>query len=297
MFLTLDTLERYNACENGKKWFARYFPNGGELMDVITHKYVTPEVLHWGYTHLTTTEEEREIYWQKLKVDVQDRWTIYESDNITNSSYVTRSSRVKDSEYIFGCKDVVESKNISSSKNIERSKQVFSAEFVYDSEQVMHSKNVNQSVNIINSDYVIRSSSVLNSAVVTNSHYVHSLVAGRTKQIKDSAFIADCSNLKNCLFCTGIHDSEYMLFNQPIDPDQFDMIKKQLQSIMAGWKADFTKGEWPEETVPLDFPHLQRNVIKQFANLPEAFWRWVKTLPGYNPSVLYAITFQADLIQ
>lgn len=296
MFLTLETLEQYRACESGKKWFARHFPEGGELIDVISHKYVTPEILHWGYTHLTTTEEEREIYWQKLNIDVAERWTIYESDHIVDSSYVTRSSKVRSSSYIFSCKDVVDSNNISGSKNIERSRQVFNGEFVYDSEKVYLSKNINQSLNVINSDYVVRSSSILNCAVITNSHYVHSLIVGRTKQIKDSAFITDCYNLKSCLFCTNIHDSEYMLFNQPIDPDQFDMIMKQMQNIMSGWQADFVKEEWPEETIPLDSPQLQRNVIRQFENLPEVFWRWVKTLPGYDPGILYAITFQTNLI-
>lgn len=297
MFLTLDILERYGACESGKKWFARNFPKGAELIDVITHKTATPEILHWGYNHLTTNEAEREAYWKKLEVVTLDRDSIYNSDHVSDCTYVSRSSKVKLSNFIFNSIDIYDSNNVSSSRNVEHGHQVLSSEFVYYGEQIMHSKNVNECTNIINSDYVVRSTSVMNSAVVTDSHYIHGLAAGQTRQIKNSAFIFNCQNIKNCMFCTGIHDVDYQLFNQPIDPDQFDLIMKQMKKVMDDWRAEYVKGEWPEGTIPLDFPAIQRNTINQFANLPEAFWRWVKTLPGYDPNILYAIIFQADLIQ
>ena len=68
MFLTLEILERYNACEKGKEWFTHFFPNGGELMDVIQHRFVHPETLHWGFANLITTQEEREAYYKKLAI-------------------------------------------------------------------------------------------------------------------------------------------------------------------------------------------------------------------------------------
>ena len=297
MFLTLEILEKYDACESGKKWFEHYFPDGGELIDIINHKFVTPDILHWGYTNLTTTSEEQEAYWRKLNVDCERRWSIYESDNITNGSFVSRSSRVKLGAYVFGSKDVTDSTNVLSSSNVERSSKIFNSEFVYDSHKVSHGKNITESVNVVNSDYVVRSSSVMNAAVVTNSHFVNSLTTGTTKQIKNSMFIADCENMKNCLFCANTKNGEYLLFNQSIDTDQFDMITKQLTSILGGWQAELVCDHaWPGETIPLDSPQIQRNVLRQYKNLPETFWRWVKTLPYYNPSILYALTFQPHML-
>lgn len=297
MFLTLDTLERHGACDSGKKWFARYFPNGGELIDVLRHPRVSPEILHWGYNHLTTSLEEQEIYWKQLNISTPARWSIYESDNITNGSYITRSSRVTASDYVFSCKDIVDSNSVSASSFVERSRQIFDSEFVYDSQKVYMSKNVNQSMNIVNSDYCVRSSSIMNAAVVTRSHYVHSLRVGVTKQVTDSAFIIDCTNIKHCLFCANLDNKEYMIFNQPVEPEQFDMIMTQMKNLLAGWQAEYVKDEWPEEMIPLGAPQLQRNIAKQFAHLPEPFWRWVRTLPNYNSSILYSITFQGNLIK
>lgn len=292
MFLTINDLARLEACEEGIKWFQRWFPNGGELKDVITHKYVSPEMLHWGYTHLTTTKEEQELYYDKLDINTSNRWTVYESDKITDSTYISRCSRVKNSAFVFSSEDVLQSDNISACSNIEGSSQIFNSEFVYDSQQVYQSKNITESKNIINSDYVIRSNDVMNAAVVTNSFAIQGLCIDATKQIQNCGFIIDSINLKNCLFCANVQDKEYMLFNQPIEPVQFDMIMKQLRGILGDWHAELVKGDWPKETIPLDFPVIQCNVMKQFANLPKAFWRWVVTLPNYDNNILYSIIFQ-----
>jgi hypothetical protein len=64
-----------------------------------------------------------------------------------------------------------------------------------------------------------------------------------------------------------------------------------------GWDAELVKdNEWPECTIPLDMPTIQRNVLKQYEALPESFWRWVKTLPGYDPGILYHLTYNRDLL-
>ena len=32
-----------------------------------------------------------------------------------------------------------------------------------------------------------------------------------------------------------------------------------------------------------------------FENLPDDFWQWVKTLPNYDPEILYSMTFNSTL--
>jgi hypothetical protein len=297
MFLTLETLEQYKACENGKKWFARHFPEGGELIDVISHKYATPEILHWGYTHLPTTAEEQRIYWEKLQIDCEETATIYECDHIKDCKWVTRSSHVEDSEFVFSSKNVTHSEDISLSEDVSDSQKIFGSEFVYSSKRVAHSKNVTDSYNIVNSDYVVNSHSIMNASAVTNSAFVDAWLVGGSRQLKDCRFIMDCTNLKHSLFCHKISDGEYMVFNKQVDAADYELIVKQLDKILANYEAELVvEGEWPYHTIPLDSPKIQRNIIKQYGNLPSTFWRWVKTLPGYDPSVLYAITYSKELI-
>lgn len=297
MYLTLDILERFGACDSGKKWFARYFPNGGELIDIISHKYATPEILHWGFHNFTTTPEEQEAYWVRLNVNVPNRCTIYESDNITDSCYVSRSSNITNSNFVFSSAEVSNSNDIMGSQTVEDSNQVFISEFVYGSNKVYYGKNITESTNIVNSDYVVRSRSVMNSAVVTDSCFVSALDSGRTKNIKNSAFIYECINMKRCMFCSGIDNGENLLFNKPIDADELDLIMKQLKSVLGDYSADYVRdGEWSGKEIPLKTPQIEHNLISQYSKLSEKFWRWVATLPNYDSQILYTIIWQARLL-
>lgn len=297
MFITIDTLEKFEACEHGKKWFERHFPNGAELIDVINHRTVTPEILHWGYTNLATTAEEKAAYLAKINVYCDNIESIYESHNIKNSVWVSRSSEVENSSFVFSSKSITDCEDILSSEEVSNSRNIYSSEFVYDSAKVFDSKNINNSTNIVNSDYVVNSRSVMNAATVTNSAFVNGWLPGETKQIRDCRFIMACSNLKHSLFCCNIHDGEYMMFNKQIDASDYEIIIKQLDRILADYCSELVvDNEWPSHRIVLDSPRLQRNIIKQYDHLPKPFWRWVKTLPGYDATVLYGITYNPNLL-
>jgi hypothetical protein len=204
---------------------------------------------------------------------------------------------VEDSEFVFSSKNVTNSEDISLSEDVSDSQRIFGSEFVYSSKRIAHSKNVTDSCNIVNSDYVVNSHSIMNASAVTNSAFVDAWLVGGSRQLKDCRFIMDCTNLKHSLFCHKISDGEYMVFNKQVDAADYELIVKQLDKILANYEAELVvEGEWPHHTIPLDAPKIQRNIIKQYGNLPSTFWRWVKTLPGYDPSVLYAITYNKELI-
>ena len=38
------------------------------------------------------------------------------------------------------------------------------------------------------------------------------------------------------------------------------------------------------------------NFSKFFEDLPNDFWQWVKTLPNYDPEILYSMTFNPTLL-
>lgn len=298
MFITLEKLEEFGACEKGRVWFEKYFPNGGELEDILHHKHITPEILHWGFAHLYGTEADKEYYWEKLQINSPKRETIYESEKIDNSVYVSHSYRVYNSEYIFSSKNIKSCNNVFGSDNIQDSSQIFGSEFADNSKQVLQCKNITNSQNIVYSDFVVDSHSIINSVAVTDSAFIGGLQFGHTKQIKNSRFVSDCTNVKHCLFCHNIHDAEYMIFNKQVDRSDYELIVHQLDNLLKNWDAELVKNrDWPEYVIPLDAPQVQRNIIKQYADLPEPFWRWIKTLPMYDASILYALTFNNKLLE
>lgn len=298
MFVTKEILEKYNACQSGTKWFERHFPDGGELIDVIKHPKVDRETLHWGFTTLPTTEEEKTAYRAKLKIDCgDDNYSIYGSDNVLKSKYVTYSSNVRDSEFVFHSKEIENSTSILHSDTVENSNRIYGSSFIYDSEKIINSKNVTESNNIINSDYVLNSHHIYCASGIKNSAYIADIGFAETRHVSDSYFISGGKHLDHCLFCFGIENQSYQLFNQPIDEIEYKMIIRQMESILRDWEPELVKENyWPEKTIPIDTPTLQRHAGKQWASLPDRFWQWVKTLPGYDSGIMYSLTFQSDKV-
>lgn len=292
MFVTLDKIKSAGEpCAEGLLWFERWFPNGAELSDVIQHKYVNTEFLHWGYTHLDSTKEEKTLYWKKLKVDDESRLTCHLSEEVSESYCVRRSTLVEGSRYVGSSKSVFDSEMISNCTNVENSKEIYASEFVEDSSKIINCRNVVRSNNVVASNFVVDSKFVWNSSVVTNSMCVGGLFPDSTKKIDTCAFIDNCENLHHCLFCSGQKNGEYLLFNQSIAPMQFDLIKKQLDRILSDWEPAVVEN-WPEPSIILESPKVVLNVAERYGNLPESFWRWITTLPNYNPDVLYTIIMQ-----
>lgn len=298
MYITKEILLSHNACGQGLKWFERTFPNGAEIIDVINHKYADKHFLHWGFANLTTTDEEKEAYRKKLNINCgYANYSIYESDNVAGCSYVTHSSRIDGCEHVFYSNDIKNSNCILRSNSVENSKLIYGSDFVFDSNKVVNGKNINNSQVIINSDYIINSHHIFGAAGIKNSAYIADIGFAETKQIKDSYFISGSKNLDHCLFCYGIENKSYCLFNEPIDEMEYTMIVRQMNSILETWEPEFVKDNfWPERTIPLDAPVLQRNAIKQWAGLPDRFWAWVKILPYYSDSIMYSLTFQGDKV-
>jgi hypothetical protein len=197
---------------------------------------------------------------------------------------------------VFGSKNINESNNISHSKIVEGSECVYNSFLVTNCYGVVDSKNITDSTNVVCSEFVVGSRGVFNGNMITDSNFVSAFAKGGVRDITDSSFIMSCSNLKNCLFCEGISDKEYHIFNKPVPPKTFEAIYKQMDLILGTFEVHLTL-EWPKGTVPLDTPRINRNVIKQFRDLPDDFWEWVATLPNYDPLVLYSIVFNSDKIK
>jgi hypothetical protein len=298
MYLTLDTIQKLDIDDRSRAWLKTHFPNGAEIIDIFNHQFISPDFLHWIYVNFTTTDKEKEAYRKKLKINCGDaNYSIYCSNDVAGCSYVTHSSHIDGCERVFYSNDVRDSNNILHSNNVENSKLVYGSDFVYDSERVINGKNVNASTAIVNSEYVVHSRCIFGATNIKNSAYISDIGFAETKQISDSYFISGSKNLNHCLFCFGIENQSYQLFNKPIDEMEYTMIVRQMQSILRDWEPELVKDNyWPQRTIPLDSPILQRNAITQWKNLPDRFWDWVKTLPNYREDIMYSLTYQGDKI-
>lgn len=296
MYLTVKILEEHGACGPGLKWFERRFPEGADLSQILQEPSTTPYFLNWGLAHLSYTEEEKNQCWKRLEIENSNG--VYESNQVSNSSVVSRSSVVKDSQYIFSSHHVSNCANVTNSTEIHNSFSIYGSNFIESSSRVLLSNTVKNGEGVVGSDYVINSRWVINGKTITNSAFIGALTPGGASSIRDSYFIANSSNLSKSLFCFGANGGEYMLFNKKIELIDYEFISGQLKTMLGDWTPELVKGKcWPTYAIPLDMPQIQRNVYKQFASFPENLIRWIKTLPGYDQTIMYSITLNTEFLK
>lgn len=284
MHITLELLQKRAACQEALDFFAKHYPDGAELIDLINRAHLPDQFLHWGFQHLETSEEEKEAYRKKMKI--VDSVGVYGSSDINQSYIITDSRCVDNSNNIHSSKNVTNSNNIYNSTYIESSNQIWKSFVIENSFRVLDSKNVVQSNEVISSDYVVESSGVYES-----SNIVNSIAIWKSETMTNCGMCFGCHNLNHALFCEQIQDGEYMLFNKPIDKVRFNIIYRQFCNQFKP-QLTLMSTTWQKGSAP----RIYRDYRKHTQDISESFWEWVKTLPGYNPDILYSLTFNPQFL-
>lgn len=288
MFITKETLEKYNACEQGIKFLEKYFPDGAEMLELIQTRHIPHDMLHWGYEHLNWNKDELDMYCKVL--EIVDSEYFYSSEKLFDSSFITNSKGVYSSSFVFDSQNIRSSKYIYNSKDVDNSNIVSESSFVYDSKKIYNSANITNCSNMLDIIYglnskncirtkgAVESSEIFNSAATENCH-----------------FCASVDTLTNCLFCFDINDQENMLFNRPISEKVLTNIKTQYLNIMKDFSIQISE-PIPEGSVN-DKIKLNTDFCSYFSNIPQTFWNWVKTLPNYDAEIMYKITLNPVFLE
>jgi hypothetical protein len=284
MYITLDLMQKRGACQEALDFFAKHFPNGIEMMDAIEMRHIPVHFLHWGYQHLDPNKEEEKAYWKRIEVTNSEG--VHESFCVNNSTIVSSSKQVDNSEEVYKSENISNSTYIVSSEFVDNSEDVGMSEFVDNSENVLNSKNVDNSDEVCASNYVIGSHGVFKSDNIVNSNIIW-----WSNNLTDCSFCSHCADLKNALFCQGLKEGEYLLFNKPIDQVRYEMIAKQFKKYMPSIKLT---NDWKRYFGEL--PHINYDLRKHIQKIPAKFWDWVKTLPGYDASIIYSLTFDPQFL-
>lgn len=287
MLVTVELLHKLKACNQGIRYIERFYPNGAEMIDIIRDKHISKEFLHWGREHLTSNEEELAAYCEACKIiNTEGFWY---SVNVQDSKYVIRSKNVTDSISIFNSADVQGSKDIVESENIADSKQVFYSSMIEECQKIFKGINISESINICNSTMVARSKSVIDSTNVFDSSEII-----KSNTVTNSHFCQECYNIESCLFCYGLENAEYHIFNKPVDKNRYEVIEKQYKKYMNELLV-FIR-DWPQDLVIYTSTQPTRKFDDWYFAISKRFWKWVRTLPGFNTTMLYDITMLPEIL-
>ena len=287
MLITAELLRKYKGCEQGIKYIERFYPNGAEMIDIIRDRHINKEFLHWGREHLTHTAEELEAYCEACKIVNTDGF--WYSVDVSDSKSVVKSKNVQNGIGIFGSTDVAYSTDIVNSENVTNGHQIFYSTMIDDCEKIYKGINIVNCVNICFSTMVANSRNVIDSKNVFDSSEII-----KCNTVTDSHFCQNCTNIENCLFCYDLHDAQYCIFNKPVDKNRYEMIARQYQKYMDILLA-FMR-EWPCELLVEMYVAPTRKFDDWYTPISDKFWKWARTLPGYDSMMLYNITMLPEIL-
>lgn len=238
----------------------------------------------------------------------EEVFEIVNSSIILKSFYIDYSSRVRDSENVFKSKYVAFSKDIKNSKrvyssiNVENSQYVNASSNVLGSAEVDDSSKIQYSQNVFNSDEISNCYGVYFCKKIENSLGVFNVSTG-----KEIYFSTDLENCSYCLFCSGLKDKSFCLFNQEIGLKDWFVIKELLlnkwseedKSLYKVVSFENDNNEWCGfrylSKTNASFSYVaQRNF---FQELSLKFLKYIRSMPYYNEWLLYQITMSPKILE
>ena len=310
MIFSIDKLSGVNDYRGYKKLIERTnFPK--EPMELI-------DAMGWVQSY--SSNEEKVLFselfsdWRTyvgmtpLEVEkFEEVFEITDSHIILSSFCIDSSSRVRDSE------NVSNSKYIAFSKNIKNSERVYASSNVENSHYISVSFNVLGSTEVKDSSKIQYSQNVFNSNEISNCYAVYSC-----KEVEDSLGIFNVStgkeiyfstNLENCsycLFCSGLKDKKFYLFNQEIGSKDWFIIKELLLNKWSEEDKNLYKVISFEDDdkkwygfKTFNYSATLSYVAQRdfFQSLSSKFLKYIRSMPYYNDWLLYQITMNPKILE
>lgn len=281
MFITQEILNKYHACNAGKKIMQKLYPDGAEVMELLDDKRLPVEMFHWGMRYLPVTTEEELKYYKVCEIE--------------DSEEVCDSTDVKRSKYIDSSKEVHDSLRINSSKVVYDSENVSSSDEVYASQYVVSSSNINLSDHVYASDKIAMSNRVAHSKNIGESNDIarceeisHGRGLYRCNNVENSAFSSFLSYSSDCFFCTDLQYSRYMVFNKPATQEVIEEIRTKLKEFST---ERLNLLQFNKDYLFTTDARFCENFGEYYLTISDDFWNWVKTLPNFDPFIMYRITY------
>ena len=215
----------------------------------------------------------------------------YNCQNIQDSQYIVNSNDVDSSSFVHESADISHCSDIYKCDDVTNSSLIFDSQFIYDSEKIFGVTNAVKSCNVLSSARVYNSANIYSCSDINSCSELR-----HCDKMEKSFFCADSKNLKNCIFCFGLEDKEYHVFNKPISKEMFEIILAQYMRQTKDMELDYLREPWPENMLIPSLPNSFAYHNKHYLQINDKFWRWARSVPGYDADLLYNITLNFDVL-
>lgn len=215
----------------------------------------------------------------------------YNCQNIQDSQYIVNSQNIDSSSFVHESIDVSHCSDVYRCEDVTNSSQIFDSQFIYDSIKTFGVTNAVKSANILISARVYNSTNIYVCSDINSCGELR-----HCDKMETSYFCANSKNLKNCLFCFELENAEYHIFNKPVSKEIYDIVLTQYMRQTKDMELDYLREQWPENMLIPSLPNPFAYHNKHYLQINDKFWRWVRSVPGYDADLLYAITLNFDVL-
>lgn len=233
--------------------------------------------------------------------EITDSHIILSSFCIDSSSRIQDSENVSKSKYIAFSKDIKNSERVYASSNVENSQYISNSFNVLGSAEVKDSSKIRHSQNVFNSNEISNCYAVYSCKEVEDSLGIFSVSTG-----KEIYFSTDLENCSYCLFCSGLKDKKFYLFNQEISSKDWFIIKelllnkwteedKNLYKVISFEDDDKKWYGFKTFNYSASLSYVAQRDF--FQSLSSKFLKYIRSMPYYNEWLLYQITMNPKILE
>lgn len=284
MKLTLELLRDYNLNPLFVSYLEKNGLLGADLKEILQHEGVPLELLFYLKKYLKFDDEEISLYNQICRVDKGSR-NIWYSKKVQNSSHLMRSSYVSNSFCIRDSEDVNDSEFVFNSSSVRSSKNVSDSENVSDSDTILKSRDVSMSEQVARSKSIDWCENVFWSARLKDCSFIY-----QSEDLSTSHFCGFMKNSDHCLFCSGLENKSYYIFNEPVTPREFEEVLNTLLEMLNAESAQMIQIH-EDKYVAIERFGFSSRYDSIFNGLSENFYGWVGTLPNFSDDKFLTLFF------
>lgn len=280
MKIKLDKIKKKGYTED-----LYFLKDGEEFIDYLCRAEVGSrserDFIYWAYLHLNYDDNEFDKMREILDIDTSKY--VFESFKVFDSVFVQHSQDIYNSKLIFFCDGIRDSLNVQKSKTI------------IDGYKIIASSNVEHSFYTVNSTKIKECTDVYLCKDCDSCYGIADSIGLKdcmgVYKSENCAYAHYSQNLKNCkycLFCDGLTDKEFHIFNREVDRKDFFiifsvfseyMVRQNLQNV----KIFNTKDKFLSYEVGA-------KMINFYKNLSDIMIQKIKNLPYYNAKIAFDIT-------
>ena len=280
MKIELDKIKKRGYTED-----LYFLKDGEEFIDYLCRAEVGSkserDFIYWAYLHLNYNDNELDKMREVLDIDTSDY--VFESFKIFNSQFVSNSKDIYNSKYIFSCNEVRESLDVKKSETVVNGYNIIASFNIERSSYIMSSTKIKDCVDVYLCDDCVRCYGITDSLKLEGCMGVY-----KSENCIYAYYSQNLKNCKYCLFCDGLVDKEFYIFNKKVDRKDFFIIFSIFCDYMTTQDLQNVK-IFKTENNSLSY-EVGAKMINFYKNLSDRVVQSIKRLPYYNAKIAFDIT-------